>query len=386
VWVAPFYLWAIYLCGRNAWFIAGCVLGVGTMLKGQQLVVAPIFLLWPLMGWRLGAAGRFLLGFTLAVCLIVSPWIIGPHWKPIAFIALIGLLAPAAWLALWRWPIRGWRMPARWLRWSVPTLIALAMIASVPLFNGSMDWYEISIKYGADKFPELEVGGASTLTSILQNNFGYRSQTPIKWMHLDLHVGTRSYTYTGTISHLLIAIYAVVLLPCCWAMHRYHRAGDRRFLLAMAAPWILYFAVFPKMHERYLLWGALAACASVAVGSGPMLLAIFFSLASTVMSLYQMLARDGGKFLKEWSDTAGMTIYRIVHPTYPGLGWAILLGSAVWIWMTIAGAVTLPWRRLRSSEGVADCGSDGAAGGELRDESLLTSVTPVVPLPPTSAA
>jgi hypothetical protein len=45
VWVTPFYVWAVWLATRNCWFVAGLVLAVGTMLKGQQLFAVPVFIL-----------------------------------------------------------------------------------------------------------------------------------------------------------------------------------------------------------------------------------------------------------------------------------------------------------------------------------------------------
>jgi len=375
-WVAPFFLWAIWLCAKDRWFLAGCLIGIGTMFKGQQLVVAPVFLLWPLMGLRLGAIGRFVLGCALAGALIVSPWIVGPRPLPIGFVVAVSLLPVVAWLLVRYWkpsskrfgflPRRAKlggsrtveaspdaqasplgsphaaspesrsaeavaRSAFRPVLWLTAMFLTLALASCVPLFDGSMDWYRIAFVYGADKFTDLEIGGASSLAGILQHSWQWTVNSPVPICAIG--------SYTPTISHLLIAAFTLLILPCCWAMRRYERSGDARFVLAMAAPWIVYFAVFPKMHERYLLWGALAACCSTIVGAGPVLLAILFSILSTMMSIYQMLPRDRtDEFLTELSPRAGRMVYDFIRPTYPGIGWAVLLATAVWVWIACGPA------------------------------------------------
>ncbi|MBC7784347.1 MAG: hypothetical protein H7144_10955 [Burkholderiales bacterium] len=342
-WVLPFFIWAVWFAARGSWLAAGIVLGVGTMLKGQQLVVLPMFILWPLMGFRITAAARFVLGFVLSIGILVSPWIVPMRVLPMAFVLMLALAPLAAWIALRRWPIRGRLMPTSWLRWTIPLSLAIGLLFCLPLFGGSMDWFQVGFVYGAQKFTGLEVGGASSLAGILQNVYGWQATMPVlplEW--IGIH---------ATIAQVMMAVFALCVLLICWGIHRYERAGDARFVLAIAAPWIVYFAVFPQMHERYLLWGALAACAATVVNSGSVLLAIFFSLCSTIMSLYQMLPRNrADEFLTDLGPNAGEMLHDFVRPTFPDIGWAILLGSAVWIWIVLSGALgaRLPARAGRA--------------------------------------
>ncbi len=342
VWVLPFFIWAIWSASRNYWLTAGVLLGVGSMLKGQHLVVAPMFLLWPLMGLRFGAAARFAMGFALSIGLIVSPWIVGPKVLPILLVTTAGLAPAAVWLVLRRWPIRKWSMPARWVRWTTPALATIALALCVPLFGGSTAWFDVAFIYGANKFAGLEVGGASSLAGILQKRFGWTADMPVESL--------ASIGLTMTISQVLIAVYAIVMLLSCFAMRRYERLSDARFVLAAAVPWIVYFAIFPKMHERYLLWGALTACCATIIGTGPTLLAVFFSLCSTVMSLFQMLSRErADDFLTEISPTAGQTLHDVIRPTFPDLGWAILLAAAVWTWIAVTPALAFRFRQKQKT-------------------------------------
>jgi hypothetical protein len=278
---------------------------------------------------RFGAVGRFCVGVAAAVAAVASPWLVGLRAGPILFVLVIALLPVAAWYALRHWPLRGRGLPARHMRWLIPLCFASACFVCAARTNGSTDWFTIGIVYGADKFKGLEVGGASSLAGILQNKYGWAAKSSVQSLA----------PWPVTISHVLICVYGLCVLAACWAMRRFERIGDKRFLLAMAAPWVVYFAVFPKMHERYLLWGALCGCCAAAVGLAPLLLALFFTLVQLVMSLFQMIGSGEG-FLTEFCPDAGPLVARLIRPTFPDIGWAILLAAAVWVWMTMAGAVT----------------------------------------------
>ncbi|MGN6505356.1 MAG: hypothetical protein ACTHM6_07320 [Tepidisphaeraceae bacterium] len=347
VWVTPFYVWAIFAASKNAWLTAGAIVGLGAMLKGQELIVAPLFILWPMMRLGFGAAARFIIGVAAAVAAIALPWLLPVRAAPIAFVVVCVALPVALWAALRRWPVRRLAicrcsMPARWLIWICPAMFAASVAICIPLFGASINWLRIGLIYGAEKFDGLEVGGADSLTAILQNVYHWNPKDVV--LTLPGH-------FALTISQLCVVIFGLFLFAIAWAMRRFERAADRRFLLAAAAPWILYFAVFPKMHERYLLWGATVACAGIAVDGGALMLALFFSLCSSLMSYSQMSwAPESDKFLAELSPRAGHLLRAGVLPTYPGLAWAVLLATAIWLWMTLAPAFTLRLCRRRESK------------------------------------
>jgi hypothetical protein len=75
-WLVPFYLFGLLLASLDWWFVAGMMIFVGANFKGQMLWVAPIFLIWPLVQGRVGAAARWLSGGLLAYGLIVSGWLL----------------------------------------------------------------------------------------------------------------------------------------------------------------------------------------------------------------------------------------------------------------------------------------------------------------------
>jgi hypothetical protein len=88
VWVLPFFFLAALAASRNRWFWCGCALAIGGMFKGQLLLVAPFFILWPvwLSHWK--GAFRVLLGLVLASAAVVFPWLIRNDfsWLQIGFI------------------------------------------------------------------------------------------------------------------------------------------------------------------------------------------------------------------------------------------------------------------------------------------------------------
>jgi hypothetical protein len=111
-WVLPPFLLAALMASLDLWFLAGLVLGVGVMFKGQTLVTAPVLAMWPLLALQWGRLGRMVVGFVLAAGLILSPWLsLGnepPHWAFGAPRWILGVMAAtmvAAALSLYRRPL-----------------------------------------------------------------------------------------------------------------------------------------------------------------------------------------------------------------------------------------------------------------------------------------
>lgn len=75
-WVLPYTIWAIYLALIDSWLIAGGLIALGAMFKGQVLMIAPIFPLWALFSLRFGSLLRFASGFLGAVALLMSSWLV----------------------------------------------------------------------------------------------------------------------------------------------------------------------------------------------------------------------------------------------------------------------------------------------------------------------
>ena len=74
-WIVPMYLLAALLATLDWWFAAGLAIAVGAMFKGQQLTVAPVFILWALVLGQLGSAARWCAGLIAGIAVVASPWL-----------------------------------------------------------------------------------------------------------------------------------------------------------------------------------------------------------------------------------------------------------------------------------------------------------------------
>ena len=60
-------------------------------------------------------------------------------------------------------------------------------------------------------------------------------------------------------------------------------------LIAIAAPWLLMFALLGQMHERYLMWGAVVSAVALGVSVRLSIIHFILSAASTAMIVHVML-------------------------------------------------------------------------------------------------
>jgi hypothetical protein len=121
-WVLPAFLVPALLASLEWWLLAGFVLGVGIMFKGQVALGGPILLLWPLFGGKFGAFTRAAVGVALGAALVTAPWILqsaaSVHWIESVMVAAaialaLSFLRPQLNKASTRWirdPITG-RLP-----------------------------------------------------------------------------------------------------------------------------------------------------------------------------------------------------------------------------------------------------------------------------------
>jgi hypothetical protein len=154
--------------------------------------------------------------------------------------------------------------------------------------------------------------------------------------------------FVVTIKALLIFLYAIALVLCSWAAARHARRNDRRFLVAIVAPWVIFFAVTAQMHERYLFWAAVAGIAGIGVSFGMTLLWMVVSLISVGMIVqcqlwtrhppYPTYSPGWDKFLQNVRLT--------MNGAHPGLGWAVILLAGVYLYL----AVTSSRKRLREKK------------------------------------
>ena len=362
--VPAFFLLAV-LCGcRNLWLLAGVLLGIGGMYKGQVLLMLPMMVVWPLVAGKPGGLTRLLAGLGLSIACIAAPfmlhignvaipdsaailigmavlcWCVALGWKltmgrlnqwfTLAPVAMIVLLAFAAWYALGiSAGALGLALGAAiiLLTAKVPTKYTLAVLAGtvasvifICAWSGpaSWNWLRVGLLYGTEHFQVMYMGNPSNLPAILAQRFRVNSPRDIA-----LIWGTLEITW----GWLLRGIYLVGMVLCAIAMGIHHRRGSGRFLLAMLAPWLLFVTFCAQVHERYILYPALISVPLLALGFGWWMVAIVLQLIALLPVLQGMLGGPGtGDFLAEsMGQGFGYRLQGWVAATHPGMGWAMVV-------------------------------------------------------------
>jgi hypothetical protein len=306
VWIVPFYLFAALAVLKNRWFTCGCLLAAGAMFKGQLLFVAPFFVVWPLWQKRWISALRLLAGFTATAALIVSPWLLR---SPAAWIGLAAVAALSSFLVLrHKSPYRG-----AWLT----GIVGCAIFIIGALTGGSFAWLEIGFIYGSEHYPYLFISSCYNLASLL-SDLGWSLKDSLLSAHLGpLHLDL-------TLQWALRLLYLGTLALCAGGAVRHLRNRDPRVLIAIAAPWLLMFALLGQMHERYLMWGAVIS--TVALGVSVRLTVIHFiiSAASTAMIVHVMLIDK-----KLDATLPAIGLLDVIRPYASGL---VLACVAIYLW------------------------------------------------------
>ncbi len=361
MWVMPFYIAALYLACTNRFFAAGAVIAVGSLLKGQELFGAGMFVLWPLLELRWMRALEFILGFFVTFSLAVALWLFADAREWLFMLGLVpAIAAGAAWvtlrqkvrwwygplvllpmlpLALWPWTqgLAGhslwvgaalalwlicapWLVSKRGLKHYVAITLAIGFATVMLAMPAHWDWLRTGYLFGTSvgHMPIIALPNADGLGLILQDNFGWHLTDAVFTLHWPT-------TYVVDMRHLLFAMFVVSCIICAAAAARHARRNDPRFLLAMITPWITFFVFCPEMYERYLLWGSsMLLSAAVVLDLGTLLLAALLVLASTAMTLaVQLGVNNLNRPLS------------FISRTEPGLSYAIVLLALICMYLSL---------------------------------------------------
>ena len=306
VWILPFYLFAALAALRNRWFWCGCLLAAGAMFKGQLLFVAPFFVFWPLWQKRWGGALRVLAGFTATAALIVSPWLLhtASAWAAFGVVAVITVLL----VVRFKLPNQGS---------SVAGILGCAAFVIGAFTGGSFAWFEIGFLYGTKHYPYLFISSCYNLPSLLAAA-GWSLEddlfsTYFGWLHFHL-----------TLQWALRLLYLIGLVLCARGAARHLRNRDLRVLIAIAAPWLLMFALLGQMHERYLMWGAVVSAVALGVSVRLSIIHFIISAASTAMIVHVMLIDK-----KLDATLQAINVLQGIRPYAAGV---VLVCIAIYLW------------------------------------------------------
>jgi Glycosyltransferase family 87 len=323
VWILPFYLFAALAALKNRWFCCGCLLAAGAMLKGQLLFVAPFFVLWPLWQKRWGRALRMLAGFIATAALIVSPWLLR---TPAAWISIVTVTGVSSSFLLRReWPHR-----SAW----IAGVIGCAAFVIGAFAGGSFAWLQVGFLYGSEHYPYLFISSCYNLPSLL-SKLGWSLKDPF-W---SAHFGTLHFDLT--LQWTLRLLYLGALALCARGVALHTRDRDPHILIAIAAPWLLMFALLGQMHERYLMWGAVVSAVALGVSVRLSMIHFIISAASTLMIVHVMLI---DKKLEATLPAIGLL--NSIRPYASGL---VLACVTIYLWKTLSTRIPIFQHRHANS-------------------------------------
>lgn len=320
VWILPFYLFAALAASTKRWFWCGCLLALGAMLKGQLLLVTPFFVFWPLWQKSWASAVRLLSGFAAMFAFAVSPWLLR---TPIAWGVVI-LIGAATATVVYR---LGWKDRDTW----IVGITALTAFFAGAFGGGSFAWLQIGFLYGSEHYPFLFISSCYNLPSLL-SQIGWSLKESL-WSH---QFGSH---YIAITPQWLLRFCYLGLVACCAAgAARHAQNRDPRALLAIAAPWLMMFALLGQMHERYLMWGAVMSAVAFGVSVRLSLLHFIISILSTAMIVHVMLIDR-----KLDATIRAIDLLNALRPWASGVA---LICVATWFWNAASIPIVISqWRR-----------------------------------------
>jgi hypothetical protein len=446
-WVVPWYLCACLLASLDWWFAAGLAAAIGIMFKGQMISISPIFIIWPLVMGRPGAALRWICGLLLATAVITSGWLItyipdGPllqaardaqanlavsQYPPTLFaiprvfdipaaIWIIEMLIVAAavpWLlrslkpapgepratflnallhSRWTWTTAAaivivsavywpWLLAQNRSSWylgllagavvaaaalflrgrSQPFVLAAiaagGMLSCIGLFHGSTGWWDCGFHYGSVHWPYMVTGPASNLPATFQLRFGWAEQAdqvaftlPAIHGHWPSFISSQAwwpaFDLDVTAKIFFNAVYGLMLLISGIAIGIQARRNDRRMLVALVTPWIMFFLFPVQIQERYLLYAAGASACCIGNSVGAALLGLLLTLLSATMHMIRLLDWNTAD-LDTWgqnlaqafprfcSPDSGHTMLQYLQNMHPDMVWAVFVVGMAFLYLSL---------------------------------------------------
>jgi hypothetical protein len=236
-------------------------------------------------------------------------------------------------------------------------VVAAGLLACIPLFHGSTAWWDCGIHYGSVHWPWMETGPVNNIPAIFEHRFGWAHEVsqiaftlpPVAghWpaMITNQLWGWPTASLDVTAKMLFNTIYIIALILSGIAIGLQARRGDRRMLVALTTPWIMFFLIPVQIQERYLLYASGAAACCIGDSVGMALLGLLMTFCSTIMHIACMmmfetadLDRLGRNLAKSFprlcTPEAGHTLKRYIDGTHPDMGWGVLVIGMIFMYMS----------------------------------------------------
>jgi hypothetical protein len=319
VWLIPFYTFAAYFAATRRWLAVGACIAIGAMFKGQMLITAAVFVLWPLFQMRWRGVLEVLVGALFATMVYVSPWML--RTMPALVLASVVLVLIVGGLY---WIPRGWRVLY------VTGGVVLTVLATGLLLDGSFAWWHVGFARGTTQYMSMRMGPTPNLGGLLES-YGWR---PRQTMF------TIDWPWSDTITELsardaMLFFYGIALFLCAVGIAHHDARNDRRMLIALATPWVVMFAFLAQMHDRYLVWGAVLTALAAGVSLGGTLLHLVVTALACLPLGFQLLRVGGSRISSDSIDLADSWL-RFFQQSDPDAGWATVLAALVLLYLSLA--------------------------------------------------
>jgi len=276
------------------------------------------------------------------------PWFLRVN-RPIWY---LGVLAGAA-VAATAFFVRG-----RNKFYLLAAIAGCGLFSCIWLFHGSTAWWNCTVHW-----PYMEMGPSSNIPAVFELRFGWPHEAEeIAFTIPAINNNWRIFLIDGPnwpaadwdISAKLLfnTIATVLILISGVAIGLQARRNDRRMLVALVTPWIMFFLWPVQIHERYLIYasGVGACCIGNSVGTA--LLGLLLSACSFIMQMNRLLDWHSsdldafGQNLSKafphlFSPTCAQTALQYISNTHPDIAWGILVIGMVFMYLSLT-----PTRRI----------------------------------------
>ncbi|HEX4054291.1 MAG TPA: hypothetical protein VHX86_08500 [Tepidisphaeraceae bacterium] len=231
-----------------------------------------------------------------------------------------------------------WLLRRRHLGFWLASVFAFSVWIAFCAFGGSDSWLTLGFAYGSVKHDQMQMGlhYFCNLTSLLADSY-----------HWDIHdmMGTLGFSFTTPgplrlgrlisipavkwawssdldVKTTMALLYGVCLVIASAAAAMQSRRKDRRFLIAMVVPWMVFPMVMCQMGSRYPIWASTISAAMVAVSMELTLLHVVLAVFGFAMVAQQLLSANS----QRWPQ-----FVQLVTPMYPDIAWMLLLLTGIFL-------------------------------------------------------
>jgi hypothetical protein len=305
VWVVPFVAWSAWAALTGRWLAVGAMIACGAMLKGQTLFCLPFFFAWAVGSLQWSSLFGLLVGFAGGFVLLASPMLLvyaAPAWVVFAAVCVVALAC----------------VPMR--RTSALGLVGMSACAVALLaarFGTSTAWLEVG--FPTDRYPTMSMGPTANLPAVLHATWNWTPSDPVRFGPIALSMK----------QVLAWNVFAMIAIAGFLAS-RHARRNDPAVLFCVAAPWAVFFAFMPQMHERYLIWASVLSAGGAVLSTAGLSLHLALTLLAMLMTAVQLLNVGGG-------SAAWPRMMTVMKPLIPQIGWAVVVVAIASLILCVRG-------------------------------------------------